>query len=92
VEPAVLEGLEVRSSQGWSELRCVTWSWQQFECDVRTPPISSLNLAHDISQRGQLCAICIPQGGAVPDAVRSVLLDERVEAFVWPAGAHSHGR
>lgn len=29
------------------------------------------------------------QGGAVPEAVRSVLLDERVEAFIWAAGAQA---
>ena len=29
------------------------------------------------------------QGGAVPEPVRSVLLDERVEAFVWPAEAQN---
>ena len=30
------------------------------------------------------------EGGAVPEAARSVLLDERVEAFVWPKGAQDH--
>lgn len=53
-----------------------------FECEGQT----AAPVAPERVEPGVLAGL---EGGAVPAAQRSVLLDERVEAFIWPTGDQS---
>jgi hypothetical protein len=80
-KPALWPGPESDSTTArllWDE----TALYVCFECEGET----ALPIAPESIERSVLAGL---QGGAVPPPQRSVLLDERLECFVWPTGQQS---